>query len=63
MQETPQQYIKRILGYIEGKDVMEILSSTPKQVAALVEGASKESPVAASGTGKMVGDGDPGAPG
>jgi hypothetical protein len=42
MKETPQQYIKRVLGYIEGKNVMEILASTPKQVAGHIEGASKD---------------------
>jgi hypothetical protein len=42
MQETAQQYITRILGYTEGKNVMEILASTPKQVARLIEGAPKD---------------------
>jgi hypothetical protein len=29
MKETPQQYIQRIHAYIEGKNVMEVLASTP----------------------------------
>jgi len=41
MQETAQQYITRILGSIEGKNVMEILASTPKQVARLIEARRK----------------------
>jgi hypothetical protein len=42
MQETPQQYTQRILGYLEGKEPMEILADTPRKIARLVEGVSKE---------------------
>jgi uncharacterized damage-inducible protein DinB len=42
MKETPQQYIQRIHAYIEGKNVMEVLASTPKQVAGLIESAPKD---------------------
>ena len=42
MQETPQQYTQRILGYLEGKKPMEILAATPRQIARLVKGVSRE---------------------
>lgn len=42
MQETPQQYTQRILGYLQGKKPVEVLASTPRQVAALVKGVTKK---------------------
>ncbi len=36
MQETPQQYTERILGYIAGEDPMRLLAASPKEIAALV---------------------------
>ena len=42
MKETPQQYIQRIRGYIEGKKPMEILGTGPRKVAALVKGVTKK---------------------
>ncbi len=42
MQETAQQYTRRILGLIEGKDLMEILASTPRQIARLIKGFPKK---------------------
>jgi hypothetical protein len=42
MQETPQQYTQRILGYIEGKKPMEILAASPRQIARLVKGVSRK---------------------
>ena len=42
MQETPQQYTQRILGYLEGKNPMEILATTPRQIARLIKGVSKK---------------------
>lgn len=42
MKETPQQYIERVLGYLEGKKPLEILAATPRQVARLVKGVSKK---------------------
>ncbi|MGA2762904.1 MAG: DinB family protein [Spirochaetia bacterium] len=41
MKETPQQYTQRILGYLEGKKPLEILSSTPRQLARLIKGVSR----------------------
>jgi hypothetical protein len=41
MQETPQQYTRRILGNIEGRKPMEILAGTPRQIARLVKGVSR----------------------
>ena len=42
MKETPQQYIRRIRGYMAGKKTMGVLSATPKQIAALIKGISKK---------------------
>jgi hypothetical protein len=42
MQETPQQYTRRILGYIEGKDPMAILAATPRRLARLIDGVSRK---------------------
>jgi hypothetical protein len=42
MQETPQQYIQRILGSIEGKDPMVVLADAPQKVERLVKGATNE---------------------
>ncbi len=42
MQETTQQYIQRVLGYLEGKKPLEILAATPRQIARLVTGVSKK---------------------
>ncbi len=42
MQETPQQYTQRILGYLEGVTPMDVLSTTPRKVAALIKGVSKK---------------------
>jgi len=42
MQETPQQYTERILGYINGRNPMEILAASPRQIARLVKGVSKK---------------------
>lgn len=42
MNETPQQYIQRILGYIEGKDPLKVQRETPKKLAALVRKLSRK---------------------
>jgi hypothetical protein len=42
MQETAQQYIQRILGYIEGKDPMVVLADAPQKVERLVKGVANE---------------------
>jgi hypothetical protein len=42
MQETPQQYTQRVLGYLEGKEPMEILAATPRQIARLVKGVPRK---------------------
>lgn len=41
MQETVQQYVNRMLGYLDGKAPMDLLASSPRKVAALVKGATK----------------------
>src|SRR5450432_1088973 len=40
MNETPQQYIKRILGHIEGKDALKVQMATPKRLATLIKKVS-----------------------
>jgi hypothetical protein len=42
MQETPQEYTSRILGYIDGKDMMAVLAETPRQIAGLIHGVPPE---------------------
>ncbi len=42
MKENPQQYTKRIRGYMSGKKPIEVLSSTPKQIAQLLKRVSKK---------------------
>jgi len=42
MQETPQQYTQRVLGYLEGKEPMQVLAATPRQIARLVKGVPKK---------------------
>jgi DinB family protein len=43
MKETPQQYAQRVVGYLEGKDPVEVLSITPRELQKLIKGASKKS--------------------
>jgi uncharacterized damage-inducible protein DinB len=40
MSETPQEYIKRILGNAEGQDGLKIQRATPKKIARLIRGQS-----------------------
>ncbi len=40
MNETPQEYIARILGYQQGNVPMKILAATPKKLASLIRGKS-----------------------
>ena len=42
MQETPEQYIKRILGYVEGKDPLRVQRGTPKKLQTLIKPLSKK---------------------
>jgi hypothetical protein len=42
MKETPQEYTKRILGYQQGKKPLAVLAATPRQVATLVKGATRQ---------------------
>lgn len=42
MQETPQQYTQRILGYLDGREAMGTLAATPRQIARSVKGVSKK---------------------
>lgn len=41
MRETPHQYAVRVLGYIEGKDPLQILQATPKKLASLIKGKNR----------------------
>ncbi|HVP19671.1 MAG TPA: DinB family protein, partial [Spirochaetia bacterium] len=51
-QETPQQYTQRILGYLEGREPLEILTSVPRQISKLVKGVSKKKLAKRSEPGK-----------
>lgn len=42
MQETPQQYTRRILGYQRGKSAMAILTSSPRKLETLILGVSRK---------------------
>jgi len=42
MQETPQQYTKRILSYSEGGDAMQLLESAPQKLASLLAGKTND---------------------
>jgi len=42
MQETPQQYIQRILGFVDGKDPLRVQRETPKKLQTLVKPLSKK---------------------
>jgi len=42
MQETPQQYIQRILGFVEGKDPLRVQRETPKKLQTVVKALSKK---------------------
>jgi hypothetical protein len=40
MQETPQQYIQRILGYVEGQDAIKVQRATARKLKKLMKGLS-----------------------
>jgi hypothetical protein len=42
MQETPQEYTQRVLGYLEGKKPLDIMAAAPRQVASLIKGVTKK---------------------
>jgi len=42
MQETSEQYIKRMLGYVEGKDPLRVQRETPKKLQTLIKPLSKK---------------------
>ena len=42
MQETTQEYTQRILGYIEGKNPMDIIAAVPRKVERLAKGVTKK---------------------
>jgi hypothetical protein len=42
MQETPQEYMKRVLGYSAGKDALSLQQAAPKKLAALLKGKNKK---------------------
>lgn len=41
MQETPQEYTQRLLGYVAGKKPLAIMAATPKKLARLLKGRSR----------------------
>ncbi|MEX2090434.1 MAG: DinB family protein [Bacteroidota bacterium] len=42
MNETAEEYISRLLGYLGDKDSIKIMSSTPKKLKKLIKSASKK---------------------
>jgi DinB superfamily len=38
MQETPQEYIQRILGQLDGQDPLKVQTATPKKIERLIKG-------------------------
>lgn len=40
MKETPQEYIQRILGHVEGQDALKVQAGTAKKLEKLVKGVS-----------------------
>jgi hypothetical protein len=54
MQETPQQYIQRILGYIDGKDPLRVQRETPKKLQKLVKPLSRKQLARRPEPGKVV---------
>lgn len=38
MKETPQEYIKRIQGHVEGQDPLKVQAGTPKKLERLIKG-------------------------
>ena len=41
MQETPQQYTDRILGYQQGQEPLSVMATTPKKLGRLLQGKSR----------------------
>ncbi|MFA6457267.1 MAG: DinB family protein [Bacteroidota bacterium] len=52
MQETPQQYVIRILSNLEGKDSLSILKSTPQKIKRIISGVNKRTLTARPEPGK-----------
>ena len=42
MKETAQEYIKRVLGYLEGNNTLEVLAASPTHVKGLIAGVAAE---------------------
>ena len=42
MSETPQRYIRRILGYLDGKEPLRVQQETPKRLKKLIKPLSKK---------------------
>ena len=42
MQETPQQYIQRMLGLVEGKDPLKVQKTTAENLSKLLQGLDKQ---------------------
>jgi DinB superfamily len=42
MQETPQQYTKRMLGNVEGQDPLRVQRSTPAKLAKMIRGLDRK---------------------
>ena len=52
MKETPQEYIKRIRGHVDGKDPLKVQKSTAKKLQKLIKPLSKKQMKRRPGPGK-----------
>ena len=62
MQETPQQYIQRILGHVDGEDALTVQKSTPAKLKKLVRGLTPKQVRWRPEPGKWSIGENPGAP-
>ena len=42
MKETAQQYVQRVLGYLEGKSVLDVLATSPSHIERLIVGVAAD---------------------
>ena len=48
MQETPQQYIQRMLSHVQGKDPVRLQQTAARKLSALIKSMSKKQRVASA---------------
>ena len=52
MQETPQQYIQRMLGLVEGKEPVQVQKTTAEKLTKLLQGLDQQKFTRRPGTDK-----------